>query len=65
MSWNAVTEVFDVESTLETRGKEATERSDQRSKARHKQEMELIRGVRDRMNLAWELVKHISGTPSR
>ena len=63
MSWNAVAEVFDVESTLEPRSKEATKRSDQRSKACHKQEMELIRCIRDRVNLARELVTHVvSGT---
>jgi hypothetical protein len=66
MSWNAVTEVFDVESTLETRSKEATKRSDQRSKACHKQEMKLIRCVGDCVDLARELVTRIvSGTSSR
>jgi len=54
MSWNAVTKVFDVESTLETGSKEATERSNQRSKASHEQQMELIRSIRDRVDLARE-----------
>jgi len=54
MSWNAVTEIFDVESTLETRSEEATKRCYQRSKACHKQEMELIRRIRDRVDLARE-----------
>ena len=66
VSWNAVAKVFDIESTLETRSEEATERSDQRSKARHKQEMELIRRIRDRVELSRELVTHIvSGGSSR
>ena len=58
VSWDAVTKIFDIESTLETRSKEAPKRCDQRSKACHKQEMEMIRCIRDCVDISWELITH-------
>jgi hypothetical protein len=55
MSWNAVSEVLNIESTLETRSEKATKRCDQRSKTRHEQQVELIGHIRDRVDLTRKL----------
>ena len=55
MSWNAVSEVLDIESTFETRSEKATKGGDQRSKTRHKQQVDLIGHKRDRVDLTWKL----------
>jgi hypothetical protein len=45
MSWNAASEIFDVERTFEPRREEAAKGRDQRSEARHSEQVELIRRV--------------------
>jgi len=55
MSWNAVSKILDIESALETRSEKATKWCNQRSEARHGQQMELIRRIRNFVDFAREL----------
>jgi hypothetical protein len=47
MAWDAVTEVFDVKCSFESRGKEASERSHQRCKEGEQEKVNLVRSIRD------------------
>jgi len=54
MSWNAVSKILDIESALETRSEKATKWCNQRSEARHGQQMELIWRIRNCVDVARE-----------
>jgi hypothetical protein len=55
MSWNAVSKILNIESALEARSEKATKWCNQRSEARHEQQMELIWRIRNCVNVAREL----------
>jgi hypothetical protein len=57
MTRDAVTEVFDIECTLEARSEESTEWRHERRKDREDEEMDMERGVRDSRNRSSELFR--------
>ena len=55
MAWDTVSKVLDVERTLEAGREEPAERRDERGKARHEEDVDLERRVRDGRELVVEL----------
>lgn len=60
MTRNTVAKVFDIESSFEARGEEASEGSNERGKGRHDQQVELIRCPGDAGHFADLVILEVS-----